>query len=75
MIFSAFEIMGNVCVAAAFIIFPGNNLLTTQYKGYFLILSRSAMVDLHHLHGQGDVVEVGVCEGGQEADAQTDRSK
>ena len=30
------------------------------------------MVDLYHLHGQGDVVEVGVCEGGQEADAQTD---
>ena len=30
------------------------------------------MVDLHHLHGQGDVVEVGLGQGGQEADAQTD---
>ena len=37
-----------------------------------LILSRSAVVDLHHLHGQGDVVEVALGQGGQEADAQTD---
>ena len=37
-----------------------------------MMLSRSAMVDLHRLHVQGDMVEVGVCEGGQEADAQTD---
>ena len=43
-----------------------------QKKKVFLILSRSAVVDLHHLHGQGDVVEVGLGQGGQEADAQTD---
>ena len=40
--------------------------------GFLIMLSRSALVDLHHLHGQGDVVEVGVGQGGQEADAQTD---
>jgi hypothetical protein len=36
MIFSAFEISGNVCVDAAFIIFPGNNLPKNQEKGVFL---------------------------------------
>lgn len=34
-----------------------------------IMLFRSVMADLPHLHGQGDVVEVGLGQGGQEADA------
>ena len=43
-----------------------------QNRDLVLKLCRSAISDLHHLHDQGDVVEVGVGQGGQEADAPTD---
>ena len=71
MIFSAFEITGNVCVSAALIILPGKDGLL-QNKKYLLNLCRSPISDLYCVHDQGDVVEVGVGQGGQEADAQTD---
>ena len=41
-------------------------------KKYLLNFCRSPISDMYCVHDQGDVVEVGVGQGGQEADAQTD---
>ena len=43
-----------------------------ENRNFVLKIYRSTISDLHHLHDQGDVVEVGVGQGGQEADAPTD---
>ena len=72
MIFSAFEITGNVCVSAAFIICPGKECLP-GIRNYLLEIPRSTIPDLHCVHDQGDVAEVGVGQGGQEADAPAER--
>jgi len=71
MVFSAFEITGNVCVSAAFIILPGKEYFP-NYTNCPLNISRSTIPCLYCVHDQGDVAEVGVGEGDQEADAQTD---
>ena len=71
MIFSAFEITGNVCVSAAFSILPGKEYFP-DYTNCPLNISRSTISCLYCVHDQGDVDEVGVGKGGQEADAPAD---
>ena len=70
MIFSAFEITGNLCVSVAFILFPGEKNFYRKENNSKIL--RSSIFNLYSVHHEGDVVEVGVGEGGQKADARAD---